>query len=188
MPAVLVCAYLAAVHLNVAARRQGAPALERWFRDRALLASVLTGAVSVVGIFVLRQDAPRLFHRLSHRALALVVVAALCGVATVLLLLRDRRTGLRALATAAVALVVLGWGVAQYPCLLGTHLQIPAAGAPEATLKVTIGVAIVAGLCILPSTALLILPSTALLLVLSGRGRLQPAPQEGVPGPPLRDS
>ncbi|MFJ8492913.1 cytochrome d ubiquinol oxidase subunit II [Streptomyces sp. NPDC094038] len=178
--AVLVCAYLAAVYLNVAARQQDSPALERYFRDRALVASVLTGVVSVVGIFVLRQDAPRLFHQLSHRALALVVLAALCGLATVLLLLRDRRTGLRVLATGAVALVVLGWGVAQYPYLLGTHLRIADASAPAATLKVTIGVAVVAGL--------LIFPSLALLYLLAGRGRLRPAPQESVPGPPPRES
>ncbi|MGY5007101.1 cytochrome d ubiquinol oxidase subunit II [Streptomyces sp. 900105755] len=178
--AVLVCAYLAAVYLHAAARQQGDPALEHYFRDRALLASVLTGAVSVAGIFVLRQDAPRLFHQLSHRALALVVLAALCGVATVLLLLRDRRTGLRMLATAAVALVVLGWGVAQYPYLLGTHLRIGDAASPDATLKVTIGVAIVAGL--------LIFPSVGLLLLLAGRGRLRPAAQEDPPGPSPRDS
>jgi cytochrome d ubiquinol oxidase subunit II len=174
--AVLVCSYLAAVYLNVAARRQPAPALERYFRDRALLAALLTGAVSIAGTFVLQHDAPRLFHQLSHRALALVVLAAICGLATMALLRGGHTAGVRQLAAAAVALVVLGWGVAQYPYLLGTHLGIAEAAAPDPTLQVTIAVAITA--------ALLIFPSLALLFRLAGRGRLRPPPHEGLPGPP----
>ncbi|MFJ5217934.1 cytochrome d ubiquinol oxidase subunit II [Streptomyces sp. NPDC088354] len=175
--AVLVCAYLAAVYLHVAAERQHEPGLARYFRDRALLAGLLTGAVSIAGIFVLRHDAPRLFHQLSHRALPLVLVAALCGVAGMVMLRGTRTSGLRATAAAAVALIVLGWGVAQYPYLLGTHVEIPEAAAPNATLWVTVGVAIVAGL--------LILPSLVLLFRLAGRGRLIPADHASAdrPGP-----
>ncbi|WP_377273318.1 cytochrome d ubiquinol oxidase subunit II [Peterkaempfera sp. SMS 1(5)a] len=173
--AVVVCAYLAAAYLYVAARRQRSPTLERWFRGRALLASLVTGAVGVAGIFVLQHDAPRLFHQLSHRALPLVVLAAICGIATTALLCGGRTTGVRELAAAAVALVVLGWGVAQYPYLLGTHLEITEAAAPDSTLKVTVGVAIVAGL--------LILPSIVVLFRLAGRGRLRPAPDEDFSDP-----
>ncbi|MEU3979198.1 cytochrome d ubiquinol oxidase subunit II [Streptomyces sp. NPDC026672] len=173
--AVLVCAYLAAVYLHVAARRRGDRFLDAYFRGRALLAAGVTGVVSVVGIFVLRHDAPRLFDELGHRALPLVIVAALCGITTMVLTVLGRTTGLRVLAGAAVALVVLGWGVAQYPYLLGTHLEIGEAAAPDASLEVTVGVAIVAGL--------LILPSLVLLFRLAGRGRLEWVPDE-VPGGP----
>ncbi|MDX3094868.1 cytochrome d ubiquinol oxidase subunit II [Streptomyces sp. ME01-24h] len=168
--AVLVCAYLAAAYLYVAARQQGDHALRRHFRTRALLASAVTGAVSIAGIFVLRADAPHLFGELSHRALPLVLLAAACGVASTVLLWRDRTRLLRALAAAAVALVVLGWGVAQYPYLLGTHVEIGAAAAPRATLAVTLGVAVVAGL--------LIFPSIALLFRLANRGSLRPPEPE----------
>ncbi|MFF4897879.1 cytochrome d ubiquinol oxidase subunit II [Streptomyces sp. NPDC001068] len=163
--AVLVCAYLAAVYLFVVAARAGDERLEHYFRDRALLSGAVTGAVSIAGIFVLRQDAGRLFHELSHRALPLVVLAAVAGV-TSLVLVRARRTaGVRAGAGAAVALVLLGWGVAQYPYLLGTHLTIDAAAAPTATLWVQIGVVIAAGV--------LILPSLVVLFRLAGRDHLQ---------------
>ncbi|MDX2706892.1 cytochrome d ubiquinol oxidase subunit II [Streptomyces sp. PA03-6a] len=168
--AVLVCAYLAATYLYVAARQQRDHTLQRHFRSRALCAAVLTGAVSIAGVFVLQQDSPHLFRRLSHGALPLVLLAALCGVATTVMVWRQRTRFLRGLAAAAVALVVLGWGVAQYPYLLGTHLEIGEAAAPQATLAVTIGVAVVAGL--------LIFPSIALLFRLANRGSLRPGDQE----------
>lgn len=153
--AVLVCAYLAAVYLAVAAEGRHDADLFRYFRHRGILAGVATGAVSVAGVFVLHADAPRLFHNLSHRALAPAILAAVGGLLGLVLLRAERTRGLRAVAAAAVALIVLGWGVAQYPYLLGTHLAFGEAAAPGATLGVLVGVACVAGLLILPSLVLL---------------------------------
>jgi cytochrome d ubiquinol oxidase subunit II len=164
--AVLVCAYLAAVYLCVAAVRQGDGELEEYFRDRALAAALVTGAVSIAGIFILRADSRRLFDGLSHRALPLVILAALGGIVSILLLWRRKGIpfGLRETAAAAVALVILGWGVAQYPNLLGTHLTIEHGAAPHSALWVQVGVAIAAGV--------LILPSLVILFRLAGRGHL----------------
>lgn len=155
--AVLVCAYLAAVYLTDAAQREGDDDLRVHFRDRALLAAAVTGAVSVGGIFVLHADAARLFRRLSHRGLPLLIIAGLCGVAGVAMLVAGgTHRLLRATAAAAVAAVVLGWGVAQYPYLLGTHLTLDQAASPRATQWVLVGVACVAGAVILPSIVLLL--------------------------------
>ncbi|MBY8879085.1 cytochrome d ubiquinol oxidase subunit II [Actinacidiphila acidipaludis] len=164
--AVLVCAYLAAAYLCVAAARQGDTDLEGYFRDRALAAAVVTGLVSIAGIFILRSDAHRLFVELSHRALPLVILAAVAGLGSIGLMLRRAGIpfGLRETAGAAVALVVLGWGVAQYPYLLGTHLTLDAGAAPRPTQWVLVGVAIAAGA--------VILPSLVVLFRLAGRGRL----------------
>ncbi|WP_327365428.1 cytochrome d ubiquinol oxidase subunit II [Streptomyces sp. NBC_01217] len=162
--AVVVCAYLAAIYLHVAAHRSKEAEVARYFRSRALAAALVTGLVSVVGIFILHADAPRLFHQLSHRALALVILASLSGIAGIVLLRGARTDVLRQTAAAAVALIVCGWGVAQYPYLLGTHLTLGAAASPTATLKVLLGVACAA--------AVLILPSLVLLFRLAGRGRL----------------
>lgn len=164
--AVLVCAFLAAVYLHVAAARSGDAKLAEHFRLRALAAAAVTGAVSIAGIFVLRADARRLFDELSHRALPLVILAALGGIGSMVLLLRRRGVplGLRETAGAAVALVVLGWGVAQYPYLLGTHLTIDHGASPRPALWVQVGVALTAGV--------LILPSLVILFRLAGRGRL----------------
>jgi cytochrome d ubiquinol oxidase subunit II len=172
--AVLVCAYLAAVYLTAAARAADDGILYGHYRGRALLAAAATGAVTLAGVFVLHDDAPRLFRRLSHRGLPLMVLAGLCGVAGVALLLARSSRVLRATAATAVAAVVCGWGVAQYPYLLGTHLSISQAAAPGTTMWVLIAVACAA--------LALILPSLVLLFALYERGRLvgaAPAPGGG---------
>jgi cytochrome d ubiquinol oxidase subunit II len=162
--AVLVCSYLAAVYLTVVARQNQDPELEGRFRLRALLAGTVTGLVGLAGIFVLQADSPRLFHQLSHLGLPLLIVSALSGVISLFLLAANRPLALRALAALAVATVVCGWGVAQYPYLLGTHLRIADAAAPTPTLWVLVGVACAA--------VFLIAPSLAILYILQNRGRL----------------
>ena len=74
---------------------------------------------------------------------------------------------LRVLAVAAVSAVVIGWGAAQYPYLLGTHLGLGAAAAPRPTL---LSLAVVFG-----AAVMLCLPSLALLYVLQQRGQLKGA-------------
>jgi cytochrome d ubiquinol oxidase subunit II len=163
--AVAVCAYLAAVFLTAAARKNDSPEIEAWFRRRAMLSVIVTGIISLAGVFVLHSDSPRLFHQLSHRGLALLIVSALSGLLTLFLLRREKPLALRMLAALAVATVVCGWGVAQYPFLLGTHLSIADAAAPTPTLWVLASVAGAAGV--------LIAPSLAALYILQNRGRLE---------------
>ncbi|MFD4539364.1 cytochrome d ubiquinol oxidase subunit II [Streptomyces bauhiniae] len=160
--AVLACSYVAATYLTVEALHRDDDKLYRYYRDRAIAAGAVTGAVSIAGIFVLQADSPRLFDRLSGPALPLVVLAAVGGLVGLALLWAKRTVGTRVAAAGAVALVIIGWGVAQTPYLLGTHLSITEAAAPDASLAVVVGVAIVAGL--------LIVPSLVLLFRLSGRG------------------
>ena len=132
--AVLACAFTAAVFLTAEARRRDEPALEGWFRLRARVTAVVTGVVALAGIVVLRSDAPRLFAALLGRALGLVVLSGLCGLGALVLIRRAAPRVVQALAVAAVGAVVAGWGVAQYPYLLGTHLSIGEAAAPAPTL------------------------------------------------------
>jgi cytochrome bd ubiquinol oxidase subunit II len=163
--AVLACALMAAVFLVAEARRRDQRDLEVWFRRRALAASAVTGVVVLAGVAVLHADAPRLFSELTTRGLVLVLASALCGVAALVLLPRAAPALLRLLAVAAVAAVVAGWGVAQYPYLLGDHLPIDQGAAPTATLWVLLVVAAVA--------LAVVAPSIGLLFVLQQRGRLE---------------
>ncbi len=163
--AVFVCAYLAAVFLIAEARARRAIDLERWFRRRALVAAVVTGGLSVGGIFILRVDAHRLFERLLGPGLPFVLAAVASGGAALLLLQRASPQLLRALAFGAVAAVVIGWGVAQFPYLLGTHLSIAAAAAPRPTLVSILVVFALAGV--------LVVPSLILLFFLQQRGALE---------------
>lgn len=163
--AVITCAYLAAVFLVSDARRLGAADLERYFRVRAIAAGVAAGVVAMAGIAVLDSDSPHLFDGLTHEALPLVILSALCGVGALAALVRESTRLARLLAVGAVATVVGGWGVAQYPNLLGTHLPLDAAVAPESTLIAILVVAVVA--------VLVLAPSLVLLYVLDQRGHLE---------------
>ncbi len=162
--AVVVCAYLAAVYLVGEARRRALPDLERCFRVRALAAGLTAGAVALAGIWVLRDDSPRLFHHLLGVAAPLVALSAACGVGALVALWRGAPWAGRPLAAAAVGAVVGGWGVAQYPFLLGTHLSLSAGAAPDATLRIVVAVFLVA--------AVTCVPSLVYLFTLSQRGRL----------------
>ncbi|MGW3354480.1 cytochrome d ubiquinol oxidase subunit II [Streptomyces bungoensis] len=153
--AVTVCAYLAAVFLTGQAQHRADTALEKAFRHRAFGAGIVAGLVALVGVFVLRADSPRLFHRLSTVGAPLLVVSGLCGLAALLLLRKGSPPVVRILAAIAITTVVGGWGVAQYPYLLGTHLTIQQAAAPTATLWVLIAVSFVAVVLIVPSLLLL---------------------------------
>ncbi|MFL6125362.1 cytochrome d ubiquinol oxidase subunit II [Actinophytocola sp.] len=153
--AVAVCAYLAAVFLTADARRQETRDLETWFRRRAWGAAWVTGAVAIAGLPVAHADAPRLFDRLLGAALPVAVVSVLAGTAALLLLRRARPALVRALAAVAVATVVVGWGVAQYPYLLGDHASVAASAAPRATLVALTVVFVAAGVLVAPSIVLL---------------------------------
>jgi cytochrome d ubiquinol oxidase subunit II len=167
--AVVTCSYLAAVFLTAEARMRRAEDLETLFRRRAIASAVAAGALATAGIFVLRADAHRLFERLLGPGLPFVVVSAGSGLAALVLLRSGEPRLVRALAAAAVVAVLLGWGVAQYPYLLGTHLTLSAAAAPVATLwSLT---------AIFAAAVVLCGPSLLLLYLLQERGRLEGEPQ-----------
>ena len=163
--AVLVCAFTAAMFLTAEARRRDDPELEVWFRRRAQLTAGVTGAVALGGIAVLAVDAPQLFENLVGRALPLVLLSGVCGLGALVFVRRLRPRLVQVLAVTAVAAVVAGWGVAQYPYLLGTHLTIDEAAAPASTL-VALAVVAAAALAV-------VVPAMALLFVLAQRGRLE---------------
>jgi cytochrome d ubiquinol oxidase subunit II len=163
--AVIVVAFVAAVFLTAEARMRDDAPLAGWFGLRARVSAFVAGVVSLAGIAVLHADSPRLFRGLLTRGLPLVVVSALCGLAALVLLGRLAPRLLQLLAVLAAATIVAGWGVAQYPYLLGTHLSIGAAAAPTATL---VALTVVAA-----AALVLVLPSFGLLFVLQQRGRLE---------------
>jgi cytochrome bd ubiquinol oxidase subunit II len=165
--AVFVCAYLAAVFLMAEARARQASDLESYFRTRAWIAAVVTGALTLAGLFILRADAHRLYGRLLGPGLPFVLASVATGSTALLLLRRASPAVLRVLAFLAVAAVLVGWGVAQYPFLLGTHTRIAAAASPRPTLVSVVVVFAIAGV--------LCGPSLILLYVLQQRGALEDA-------------
>jgi cytochrome bd ubiquinol oxidase subunit II len=148
-------AYLAAVFLIADSRRAGDAELEEYFARRALAAAGVAGAFALAGVFALDAEAPYVFDRLTDEGLPLMVLSGACGLAVLAMLGRGARRGLRPLAALTVAAVIWGWGVAQYPYLLPTSLEISEAAAPGPTLTSVLVVFAVAAVTILPALGLL---------------------------------
>jgi cytochrome d ubiquinol oxidase subunit II len=137
------------------ARRAGAPDLERYFRDRATGAGLVTGVLAAAGLLALRADARTIFDKLVSDGLPLVLLSLACGIALLVMLRRGARRGTRVLAAGAVVAVIWGWAVAQHPYILPPSLTVSAAAAPDATLKGLLAVFGIALLVVIPSFGLL---------------------------------
>ena len=153
--AVCVVAYVAAVLLTWDAGRLHDEKLVAYFRSRAVGAAVVTGAVAVLGLFVLRGDARYVFDGLTSRALPLVALSALAGAGAFLLLRGKPRRGARVAALVASGALVLAWGLAQWDYLLPETLTVSQAAAPTGTITAVLLVAALAVLFIAPAFALL---------------------------------
>ncbi len=163
---VAVCGYTAAIFLIGEASSRDDRRQERYFRRRAVLASVLAGALSLATLAELYHSNHALYHGLTGRALPLLVLGAACGLVVLALLALGHTTGLRALSALGVAAVVWGWGVGQYPALLPkTALTLANGSAPHATLVVLVGV--------FAAAVLLVGPGFLLLFRLHGRQLLK---------------
>ncbi len=87
--AIVACTYLAAVLVARDATRTGRAELASSFRQRALWAGFLSGAVALGGIFVLRIDAPTLYEGLTEPwGLAAIMLSAGAGVASLVAIAR----------------------------------------------------------------------------------------------------
>jgi cytochrome d ubiquinol oxidase subunit II len=155
--AVVVCAYLAAVYLTADARRTGDPELITQFRIRALVAGVVAGIVSTVGLLLLHDDAPALAHGLAHRALPLVIVSGIAGLASLALLYLGHFLTARLTAALAVSAVLWAWAVAQYPHVLDPGLTISQAAANHTVLDAVLLSLGVGAVLLVPSLAWLYL-------------------------------
>jgi cytochrome d ubiquinol oxidase subunit II len=162
--AVTLSAYLAAVYLAADAARKGDHALAGAFRTRGLGAGVVTGAVALVGVFVLNSDSKLVYEGLtSGLGLADLALSGIAGLLTIVLLAARRFAAARYTAAAAVVTIVAGWGIAQSPYILPPDLTVAEAAASDNVL-IALLVAIAIGLLVL-------IPSLLLLygLVLGGR-------------------
>jgi cytochrome d ubiquinol oxidase subunit II len=162
--AVANTAYVSAVFLAGDAQRRGDGLAAEAFRLRALITGAISGALAVIGLFVVRSDARELFDELIGGAGTIgVVISVLAGVATGALVLRRRYEPARLTGALAVAAIIAGWALAQNPDLL-PGLTVEQAAAPHDTL-VAVLVAVAIG-------GLILFPSLALLFRLSLRGQL----------------
>ena len=125
--------------------------------SHAMRATAATATLAAVALALSSSDAPRLFSGLTGRGLPAVIVTfgALAATIAALRLRRDRWA--RGAAVLAMAGLVWGWGLAQFPRLVGPRVTVASSAAPPAELH-AIAIALGAG-------ALLLLPSLWLLHV-----------------------
>jgi cytochrome d ubiquinol oxidase subunit II len=164
--AVSVCAVVAATFLAVEAGRSGDAPLVAAFRLRAVLASVVTGALALGGIAVLAADAPELFDGLTGSALPLVIGAGVTGLASLWCLVTRRFRAARVLVVAAVVAIIWGWAVGQHPTMLEPDLTIAEAAGSRSSLTALLACLVVGGV--------LFAPPMAWLLIAANRGDLAP--------------
>jgi len=132
--AVAICGYLAACYLLVDLARSGQDHLLGDFRSRALIAGAIAGGLSIAGLILAGLQTPRFFDRLTSHALPLVALAVILGTVSLGAVWARRYSLARVAAAAAVTSVLWGWGIAQYPRLIGPDLTITNAVASPAML------------------------------------------------------
>jgi cytochrome d ubiquinol oxidase subunit II len=155
--ALAACTALAAVLMAARLSGRGEERLARGFRVHALWALGATGALAVIALVLSSADAPRLYSGLMGPGLPAVIVAlvALAAAVGAVCLRRDRWA--YGAAAVAMAALVWGWGLAQFPRLVGPRVTVASSAAPPAALD-AIAIALGAG-------AVLLLPSLWLLHV-----------------------
>jgi cytochrome bd ubiquinol oxidase subunit II len=142
--AVAACTALAASFLTVETGRAGVPLLAGTFRAHALTATAITAGLALAGLVLAGVYAPALFAGLTGRGLP-AVLAGVLALAVALTALRRRRDVVaRAAVAAAMAAFVWGWGLAQFPRLVGRDVTVSNAAAGAAELH-AIAIALAAG-------------------------------------------
>jgi cytochrome bd ubiquinol oxidase subunit II len=144
--AVAACIALAATFLTV---ETGG------FRRAATMATAATAGLASAALGLAAVLAPPLFRGLTGRGLPAVVAGLVALAVTHAALRRGRDRLARAAIAVAVGALIWGWGLAQFPHLVGPRITVSGAAAPPPELH-AIAVALAAG-------AALLLPSLWLL-------------------------
>jgi cytochrome bd ubiquinol oxidase subunit II len=150
--ALSICSYLAATYLTV--ETEGTP-LESDFRQRALVAGVVAGALSLLALVLTPAVAPPLWHALSGRGLPLVVLAFINGPIALWAVWRFRPRIARIAVVAQIVFVLWAWAIGQWPYLVPPDLTIDGSAAPQSTLVAWLVVVGVGAIFLVPSLFLL---------------------------------
>jgi Cytochrome bd terminal oxidase subunit I/Cytochrome bd terminal oxidase subunit II len=142
--AVAACTALAAAFLTIEMGRAGERLLTRRFRAYALRATVLAAGLALVALGLAAADAPLLFTGLMHRGLPAVLAGGLVWAVGLGALARRRDVLARAAVAAGMAAVLWGWGLAQFPRLVGRTVTVARATAGGPKLH-AVAIALAAG-------------------------------------------
>jgi cytochrome d ubiquinol oxidase subunit II len=144
--ALALFAYLAAVFLTAEADAEGAAELTSDFRQRALIAGAVVGAVALVTFALSFSGAPRISAGLTERPWTWPLHLATAAAATTAFtaLWKRRFAVARFAVVAQTILILLGWAASQYPYLLVPSHTLSSAAANPRTQELLL-IAIAAG-------------------------------------------
>jgi cytochrome d ubiquinol oxidase subunit II len=144
--ALALFAYLAAVFLTAEADAAGATELTSDFRQRAMIAGAVVGAVALVTFALSFSGAPRISAGLTQRPWTWPLhLATATAATTAFSALWTRRFALARFAVVAqTVLILLGWAASQYPYLLVPSHTLTSAAANPRTQELLL-IAIAAG-------------------------------------------
>ena len=149
---VAVCGFLTASYMTT---RSTGPMQEE-FRNRAIAASLVLGALTTVALPVAYWDASAFWDRLDAPApIVMMLLAAAAGLSSLVVLWQRWFVLAPPAAAGTVALVIGAWGAVQYPYFILPGVKIDEVAAGHETL--------LAFLVALPIGALILVPSLLLL-------------------------
>jgi len=146
--ALAACVALAAAFMTVEMRRAGDTRLADAFRTQTVRAAAATAVLAAASLAVASADAPRLLHRLAGRGLPALLLGSAALAATLLAARLGRDHVARVAMATAMAAFVWGWGLAQFPRLVGRDVTVASAAASPPELQ-AIAIALGAGAAVL---------------------------------------
>jgi cytochrome d ubiquinol oxidase subunit II len=143
-------AFLAAVYLTNEADEVE---LREDFRRRALGAGLAVALMALVSFILAETGAPLIRSGLSKEwwSIPFQIVTGLFSVGALAAVWKRRYRLARVLAMTQITLIIAGWGLAQFPFLVGPDLTFTNSAAPDSVLRVLIGALAAGAILLFPS-------------------------------------
>ena len=143
-------AFLAAIYLTNETHDMD---LREDFRRRALAAGMAVALMALVSFILAERGAPLIRHGLSKEwwSIPFQIATGLISVSALGAVWVRRYRLARVLAMAQLAFIIAGWGLAQFPFLIGPDLTFANSAAPDSVLSVLVKALAAGALLLFPS-------------------------------------
>jgi len=143
-------AFLAAVYLTNETEEEE---LREDFRRRALAAGLAVALLALVSFVLAETGAPLIRRGLSKEwwSIPFQIATGLISVSAMGAVWRRRYRLARVLAMAQIAFIIGGWGLAQFPLLIGPDLTFTNSAAPDSVLRALVKALVAGAVLLFPS-------------------------------------
>jgi cytochrome d ubiquinol oxidase subunit II len=143
-------AFVAAVYLTNETEQTE---LREDFRRRALAAGFTVALLALVSFVLAETGAPLVRHGLSKEwwSIPFQIATGVISVSALAAVWARRYRLARVLAMAQIAFIIGGWGLAQFPLLIGPDLTFANSAAPDSVLRVLVKALVAGAILLFPS-------------------------------------